>query len=407
MNGRKAPLLITSILLNLVLITGALFSESAVTIALLFTLDALIGIIRILYERSAAGRPVGDASPAMTHLRFLEGLYETVADKRGSFQLSNWIPPAYPRNLPYVIDQWSVFFWLVPLAALTWGVLEPFEGHVGVTLIPALVLIGRKHYLILRTWSAAGIYASASARTIRGSRELLYTAALACFAVWGLAAAPPDPARVTATTVLVCLPKFLFECRECGIGPWPLTFTPTTDNIERELSVPERSPQQIFDNERRVVRAWGIHDGLSYALLLAIYLSGILGMVGAVVYESAGVAVLGVGIALFVSPLIAIPTVFVVVWLGYANEEYRLHEDELVAYDSFLEEPQWVVPLEDISSVSVGDNPLGWDILGRFNPLPFTKYPVKVKRQTGEDLQFKALADPDGLARAIRKRGSV
>src|SRR6056297_3349568 len=89
MNRQKLVLLCNILALNLILITGALFSESPLTLAVVFTLDALIGIARILYERLAAGSPPDDEPPAMTPLRFLEPLYDVVINKRGNFRILN------------------------------------------------------------------------------------------------------------------------------------------------------------------------------------------------------------------------------------------------------------------------------------------------------------------------------
>jgi len=296
---------------------------------------------------------------------------------------------------------------LVPLAGLTWSGLEPLEGEIGFTIIPAAISIGLKHYLTLQTWAADGTYANASARTVRRSRELIYLTVITCFAVWSLAIAEPLPAQVTAFTVIVCVPKFLFDCRDCGIGPWPLTFDPTSNNTEDELSLPENEPRRVFRNEWRVIRRWAINWGLSYAVVLAFYFGGILGMVGAIAYESAVIAFLGAGIAVFVSPLVTLPTTAVIFWLGYANEEYRVHDDTIVAYDTLLMEPQWAVSLENVESVSVGDDSLGSELLGIMSTLPFTKYPVQIKQRQGRNLQLETLVDPQGLVREIqdRKRG--
>ncbi|ELZ94039.1 hypothetical protein C440_10478 [Haloferax mucosum ATCC BAA-1512] len=338
----------------------------------------------------------------MHHLRYLEPLYDVVFDKRGSFQIRSWLPPVYPRNLPYVIDQWGIFFWLVPIAGITWLGLEPFAGGLGFTALPALVLIGTKHYLILQTWEANGTYANASARTIRRSRELFYLTVITCFAVWGFSTTEPSPAHVTASTTIWCLPKFLFECRESGFGPWPLTFDPAIDDEDDELSLTVTEPRRVFRNEWRVVRDWAIYEGLSYAVLVVPYLGSLLALVGLFVYGSLRTAFVGFGIATLVSPLATVSLALLVFSWGYAHEEYRIYDDKLVAYDTRLAEPQWVVPIEDVESVAVGDDPLG-SIFGLFNPLPFTKYPVRIEPRDGDERRLRALVDPEGFVRELRR----
>lgn len=387
--------------LNATLVVGALFSERALTIAVVFALDAVAGIARLLYERLAAER-ASTAPPAMTPLRFLEPLYEMVADKRGSVRVAARFPSVSPRNLPYVVDQWVVCFAVFPVVVLAWTALEPFEGGLGPTLLPAVLLVAAKHDRIVQTWAAAGRYATASPRTVRPSRDIVYSTVVACVAVWSLSRTPPDPAQVTAATALFCLPKFAFECRECGVGPWPLTFDPAGGATLDPLSVPDGPPRATVQNDRGVVRAWAIHDGLSYAVLFATSLTGFLGTVAVLGSGSLRVTLWAVAIALLAAPPVAVLTVAAVVWLGHANEEYRVYDDALVAYDSLLDEPQWVVPVEDISSVSVGDDPLGWTILGLVHVLPFETYPVVVERESGDDVRLSALADPAALASAVR-----
>lgn len=211
---------------------------------------------------------------------------------------------------------------------------------------------------------------------------------------------------MTASTVILCFPKFVFECRECGFGPWPLTFDSSGGTTAETLTVPEGPPRQVYQNDRRAVRAWALHDGLSYALLVAFGLTGFLGAVGLYVYGTLSATYLGIGLALFGSPLIVVPTVFVVVWLAYANEEYRVYDEKLVAYDTLLEEPQWVISTDDIGAISVGDDPLGWTILGRINVLPFSKYPVIVEPRQVDDFRLRALRNPNDLARSLRDTNS-
>lgn len=377
---------------NLFIFLGALFSQSQFTIIILFVADALFGVSRIFLEQLAAGRPRGDAAPAMLWVRLLEGLYDVVLDTRGQFSLTKRLPPLYPRNLPFVIDQWVVLWWVVPMVVLTWLGLEPVAGSFEFSATPTLCLLALKHYLIVDTWESMGIYEDAAARTIRRSRELLYTAIIACFAVWVVAGTAPTAAEVTAATMVVFIPKIPFDCREAGIGPWPLTFNPSSHTAEQPLMPPDDEPQSVFANDRRVVRDWAIHDGLSYVFAMGISFASVYGLIGLWAFGLIA-AVYGGTFAVIASLVVLVPATVVVFWLGRANLTYRFHDNALVANDTFLQEPQWVVPYADIESVSVGDDALGWKILWVFNPLPFTQYPVEIERSGRENLRLRSLAD--------------
>lgn len=403
MTGKRLRLFAVVLLSNLVLFLGALLSQSQYVLAVLIAVDAVFGIVRILFERLAAGRPRGDVVPAMTPYRLLEPLYEKVLDKRGWFRVSEHLPPLYPRNLPFVIDQWVVFFWLIPIVVLTGVGFDPLERGLSLSMLPALCLFATKHYLIVDTWESLGVYEDATARTIRRSRDIFFTALLACVAVWMLSRATPTAAYVTATTLIILIPKFLFDCREAGIGPWPLAFDPSSDTVAQSLVTPDDEPHHVFENDGRVVRKWGIHDGISYTAILGIYLGGFLGLIGAWVYVSAMMMFLGVAVAVIVAPLIAIPTTLAVFWLGRANIEYRIHDDALVAYDAYLDSPQWVVPFADVRSISIEDNTLGWTVLGVCNSIHREKYPVKIECAESEDLRLRCLEDPERFVRVFQE----
>ncbi|ADQ69175.1 hypothetical protein [Halogeometricum borinquense] len=399
MHWRRVRLFLIVLFSNLFIFLGALFSQSQFTIAVLFVVDALLGIGRILFERLAAGRPRGDAMPPMDWVRFFEDLYDAVLDKRGHLHLSDRLPPLYPRNIPFVIDQWIIFWVLSPVVMLTWQGLEPLAGGFALSAVPTVCLLAAKHYLIVDTWQSMGMYEDSGAQTIRRSRELLYTAFIACFAVLVVSNADPTTVSVTAATMVVFMPKLPFDFREAGIGPWPLTFNPGSDNTEQPLPTPDSEPRSMFGNDKRVVRNWAIHDGLVYAFgrgfefALFFFLLLVWGLTP---------ALYGIAVVLVVSPLVFAPVTLITIWLGRANVEYRLHDDALVAYDTYLDEPQWTLEYTEISSLSVADDSRRWKFLSVFDPLPADQFPVEIQCSTSENLRLRGLEKPEEFARTLR-----
>lgn len=401
MNRKRGRLLAVVLLSNFAIVAGTVvFGWSQFTIALLFVADSLLVVARLLLERLFAGRPRGDATPPSLPYPVLDILFEDVLDKRGAIRVSDRLPRLYPRNLPFVLGQWIVVFWLAVLASVTWLALAPLDGGLDISLVLVLPLFVAKHALIIDTWAAIGIYERASARTVRRSRELLFTVFITCFVVFSLSAQSEDLLQVTVATMVLLVPKLLFDCRDAGIGPSLLVFDPSDDTTIEPVAAPAGKPRHVFRNDERVVSSWAIYLGLFYTVFPGLFFIVLPGLVGLTV--SLKTSFLGIAAGAIGTLLVAVATSLLVLWLGQANVEYRVYDDVLVAYDQYLDAPQWSVPFEDIRAISIGENALGWRILPLVNPLPFEKFPVEVARSTDEDLQFKYLDQPEEFVRTVR-----
>lgn len=94
-----------------------------------------------------------------------------------------------------------------------------------------------------------------------------------------------------------------------------------------------------------------------------------------------------------------LPASALVMWIGESHVEYRLYDNGIVAYDTYLNTVQWVAPVEDIRSVSATDpTPLWRSSLG----LPDKDLILQIERATGETIEIRRLTDTKGFERAYR-----
>ncbi|GAB7018900.1 hypothetical protein JCM18750_17610 [Halostagnicola bangensis] len=94
--------------------------------------------------------------------------------------------------------------------------------------------------------------------------------------------------------------------------------------------------------------------------------------------------------------LIALSIDYVAMWLAYGNVEYRVYGEVLVAYDHYLEEPQWVVSSKDLTTITTKPEPLKSQII------PSVNAPVEIECATDESFRLEYLDQPEEFVRSVR-----
>ena len=387
--GRTCPLAFI-FASHLVVVAIAVLSGSPLTVACLFIIDAALTMFRILYERLAAGRPQTGSPPATDPYNLLEDLHDAVVDKRGRVPVLDSMPPVYPRNIPYVVESCILLYPLLIVAFPVW-LFSP-SGTLSVLAIPGIAIIAAKHFVFIQARVSAGVYETASSRRIRRNRSLLLVALLSGGAVAVLSTVSVPAATMVAATA-VAAPWVLFDCRQAGLGPWfPVM---EGDAVDRPISAPRGQPYTTFAHDKRAVRQHAFGGGFLYALYtgLSVMLpSGILAV-------SARAYWLALVMVVLLPVFLILPASALVVWIGESHIEYRLYDDGIVAYDTYLNTVQWVAPVEDVRSVSATDpTPLWRSSLG----LPDKGLILQIERVTGETIEIRRLTDAKGFERAYR-----
>lgn len=413
MIGSRRPLAVLVIASNLAIPLGTLtFRWSPLTVVALFVADLLIGVFRMLLERSFAARPPGNEThpqyrPVPWNAYSKEKIYEGLLAKRGAVRFVDWVPAIYPRNLPYVVGcQLS----LAPLLILvaTWVLLPSPTGSLDSTALIALILIMCRHILIILTWRSTGRYEQASPATIRRHREFLFSALVACFAVIWIGSQPNNIWFLVADSTVVLIPKLIFDFRDAGLGPSFLTFDSSTDTEDSPINMPDETPRYVSKTQTRAIFGRALGTAAFHLFFPGLTILLIITVIGFVVDS---VFILIVLTAAVVAIVFGLDTT--ALWFAYGNVEYRVYDGALVAYDQYLDEPQWRLEVTEVVESKTDpkreENALFPGTSHKKNYinglLPYMDSPVVIERRESEDAVLEYLDRPEDFAQAIREWG--
>lgn len=349
---RKRLVLLLVITANALILVGTIsFNWSSATVAAIFLVDAGLAIIRTPIERLFAKLP-----PHKEELHVYDFVSRewNLIEKRGYYRLPLVPINIYPHNTAHVLRYMAALCGVLGLLFVFYyfGELSgspPDDWSVGPAVAVIFPVLLAKHAGIINLWARNGIYERASVETVRPWGGLQATL-VGIFTAGSILILPPE--ILTTIVAIILVPKFLFDLREAGIGPSLLTFDPTCDRESEGFPLPPGRPQSVFSIDRRAVRAGAIF--LITPQYLLVYGIVVFGVIAGGTYMVAGfgnstwdwITVIGatVGIVAGISLIVA--------EISYADLEYQLYGDTLVAYDNRLEEVQWRVPLEEIRTVS-------------------------------------------------------
>ena len=355
------------LLANLLPLVGVLaFGWDASTLAMVYALEVFLSFPLAAVKALFAQQPSKVETDENDH----KG--PTVADelkeRRGSAQLVPWLPPVYPRNVPFVSTVFTGFAWVAVAV-----------GSILATAIPVADVLTRPEVLVsifaLVAASAAdgwfdyiggGRYEAVSAYEVA---ETHVGQTLFVVFVLMVVTIPEDVSGVAllvgfvAAKVLVEWASFRAAHRDGGpnrILGWLAGPDDPTEPTEPPI-VPDGEPAARFATDDTAVRYTAVQHTLFRSLFLAPWIV-ISWVVLLAVFTGDGTplsVVVGTAVA-FGSLLLLQPAVeFLKFVLRYGPLEYRRYEDDdrdddrLVAYDTWVDEPQWSVPLHEVRDVTV------------------------------------------------------
>lgn len=401
--NKRFILLLLVLVSNAAIIAGAaVFDWNSLTVVAVFVADGVLGLIRISFEKAFARQPPADGYSHLTERPQLVLWNENLLEKYGSVQISDRFPSLTIRHLPYAIKE---LVWLVVVGGLiTLWYRSASAATIAPTLVTVLPLFVARHALIIAVWADKDVYEHSAPDSVRHFSDL-YLILLVALAVFLIS--PQQPDLVVLAAVLVLVPKLLFDLREAGIGPWPLTFDPTIDTSIEERSEPTETPRYVFqtDNQALLERGY-IHIGIPYVLNPGLLpLVFIAAVIWPLIDFLVGSAWYAIHVTLLLALVFTVPLMLEVshriIRLGYGNVEYRIYDDKLVAYDRYLEEIQWVVPFDDIRSISTEQQTIR---SARILPLTTSELTaVELECATSEDRRVEFLAQPDEFVRIVRE----
>ena len=353
-------------LVNLLPLVGVLrFGWDPTTLLVVYALELVIslplaGAAALFAERPP--RPDRDGSTVID-------VSDELSRRRGSVQPTTWLPPVYPRNLPFAaaVGYATVLFGIVLLIAFSnVSIVATALGRPDVIGSTAALVVGGA----VETWR----------ERVRGDRRdaspyavIETPARQALFVVFVLlVVAGFDGVGPLGVLVGLVVGKLLVEWSGYRAGRsdggwltgWlsgPETVDPESDTVP----IPEGDPDIRVPTDDRAVLYTGVLDVVGrlapFVLLPFAFLwFAVLSLLG----DAPPAATIGSGLAvvgLLVGYLALHTTTF---YLRYAPLEYRRYGDRLVAYDTLVDEPQWTSPIEVLYGAEVVTDRLPDRLLG-------------------------------------------
>lgn len=264
-----------------------------------------------------------------------------LAEKRGSVELVEWLPPVYPRNVPFAADvfggvAWvSVFFFaflspfIEPLSLLA----EPVVGLSILALIGAQVTDARRRYIGDEQYATVSPYAVVDTP--------LRQAFVLSILLIGIGVAGVMVGLTVIVVVKILIEWAGFRDADDGLLGW-ITGPGSTTSSE-SIDVPVDEPTTVIRPDRRAVLLTGTFRALVRApwtgLLLFVVWLVLLGTSGLSVASPAGIVATVLLFGVFL-PGAVCHRVFEY-YLTYGTMGYQRRGDTLVAYDTLVESSQW------------------------------------------------------------------
>lgn len=387
---------------NLVPLVGvAQFQWDPATLVTLYALELLFSFPLAAVKALFAQRPPridadDDGSPVLD-------VSSDLTEKRGSVAVVSWLPPVYPRTVPFVSRTVVAAVQFVLVFGI---VLSKVVDVTGVFSDPwifaslAALVVGKS----VETWRDyfdGGEYADASPYSV------VETPARQAFFLTAMLVGIPFIVALGLDAVFVAIVagKLLVEWsgyradRDGGEGLTAWLSGPDAEDGARDpVSVPDGDPDaRVRTDDRAVVATGALYVlgrvapfvAMPFVIVSLLALRGLGSDVPPLLAVGATLLVAVVYVALLVAEVLEF-------YLQYGPLEYRRYGDRLVAFDTLVDEPQWATGVDSLRDVRVRQDRLADRLLGSQTVGVSTGFADgRTRRSLGP------VADPDALAAAF------
>ncbi|ELZ89549.1 hypothetical protein C453_00695 [Haloferax elongans ATCC BAA-1513] len=329
---------------------------------------------------------------------------ESLADVRGGVRLGSWLPPVYPRNVPYVLLA------LIPIAAfwplaglLLTGAVEPFVGEFAPpeTLALAVLAVVVNQTARFVGWLRSGAYESTAATGGSTRKYLVLVFVLAVVAPLAIDGAEAAGVGHVGLGLAAVGARVGYDLVELRYPEWAesTVFSGETVGDDRPVETPDGEPVASFRSDRRGTLAAAVISGV-LASVLGLMLFPVLfgGLVGLVVggemlgapYGHAVGAAVGVGAVIGCRVLVEL----VVGWVVSAHVVYHVYPDAVVARNELTGAAQWSVRRDEIEEMIASS-----DLFAAVLPKWYDT--LKLSTAGGETHRMGYFGDVDSAARLL------
>lgn len=352
---------------NLIPLGGVLWlGWDPATLVVVYILEILVSFPLAGVKALFAQRPPRTEQPDSGVISVSSDLIE----KQGSVELVPWLPPVYPRNLPFATSIVIAAIWfLIMLGAVISNVFT-----VGSVLTRPDVIISVLALFIgqaVETWRdyfRSGHKTASPYTVIETPTRQAFFLAFVLFVTPGIGGASVEIVLglVVAAKLLVEWSAYRATHNSGGrLTRW-LSGPATPDKPRNSVDIPSDDPKASVPTNHRAVLYTGVFDvfGRQAPFLVSPFIiAWIISLVllGEEAPTSLAIAISLIILFLFAGLLASKVTIF---YLKHGPLEYRRYEERLVAYDTLLEEPQWSTSTEVLREVQVVPDRLPDRLLG-------------------------------------------
>ena len=344
------------LLANLLPLGGVIWLDwDPATVVAIYALELLVTFPLASVKALFAARPPRTHHEGSSVVSVSNELTET----RGSVELVSWLPPLYPRNLPFATTVVLGAVWFVIAGGVVLSSVVPLGDALTrpAVLVSALALVVGQSVETWRDYLRGG-YETASAYAV-----IETPARQAFFLVFVLMVTPDiGVVGVEGAVSVIVLAKLLIEWsayRATTDGTGRLTgWLAGPDPLETEpdpVSVPDGPPDAVVSTHRRAVLYNAVFDVVGKRALFLVMPFIFVWFVALIVLGDGASPVLtvGVSVAIGVAFLGSLALRVLMEYLQYGSLEYHRYGDRIVAYDTLLATPQWSASIPALRDVQV------------------------------------------------------
>ncbi|WP_239640298.1 DUF6498-containing protein [Halorubrum distributum] len=350
------------LIVNLIPLVGVLrLGWDPATLAVVYAVEVVLSIPLAGVKALFAARP----PPEDRESGVISVTEAPLASKRGAVRPVTWLPPIHLRNIPFTAAVCGAAAWIT----LVVGVAFSQEFNVPAlfsrpaVLASALALVAGQTIDIARDYVGRQRYAETSPyAVVETPMRRAFFLVFALFALPPLNAAGGGVAVLAAFVVVKLLVEWSSfrathgdDASSSGrVSSWLAGPADSPDQPE-PIRVPDAEPDaQVPAHCRTTVVTAVLKTLTSVAPVYAtgffvVWIAGL----GLFVGDAPGAVVVGSGVAVFAIYLGALTVNAAGFALTYAPVEYRRYGDRLIAYDTWLDEPQWAASVDRLRDASV------------------------------------------------------
>ena len=293
-----------------------------------------------------------------------------LTETRGSVRVVSWLPPIYPRNLPFAAALVNGSLWFL----IMFGVVLSSVGPVGDVLTRPEVLVSVFALVIAQSVETWREYLRDGYKTASAYSVIETPARQAFFLTFVLVVTPGIGAvGIEGILGVIVVVKLLTEWSTHratnsdtgGLTDWLAGPDPTA--VDRDpVDIPDTDPEARIATDGRAALYTGVFDvfGRLAPFVVMPFIFGwfiAMLMLGDGTPAVVGLAVSAIIVMSFIGYLAAR---VLMVYLQYGFVEYRRYGDQLVAYDTLLNEPQWSTPISTLRNVQIVPDRLADRLVG-------------------------------------------